>query len=249
VSTTAHPEPWPAQYGRIILPEVASTLDAARDHDAAPPFWLLAHRQTAARGRRGRAWSMPAGNFAATLALQPGGVPADAAQRSFVISVALIDALSTATGRPEAFALKWPNDVLLNGGKVAGILLERSGAGVLLIGVGVNLADAPDPSALEETAVPAACVLEETGKRIAPESFLNLLATGYAELETQFCTEGFLPIREAWLARAARLGGLITARTMRAEITGIFEDVDEQGQLVIRGPRGVQRLAAADIYF
>jgi BirA family biotin operon repressor/biotin-[acetyl-CoA-carboxylase] ligase len=111
------------------------------------PTWICALEQTAARGRRGRAWANPPGNFAASLVLRPEGAPGHAALRSFVAALALRDAF-LAAGAPEAaLSLKWPNDVLLNGGKVAGILLESIGAGgridSLIIGIGVNLAAAP----------------------------------------------------------------------------------------------------------
>ena len=138
---------WPEGYGRRVLDEVDSTLnEAARIAPTlAGPEWLLALRQTAARGRRGRAWSNPEGNFSATLALRLEGAPHQAALRSFVAALALFDACVAVTGRPDGFSLKWPNDVLLNGGKLAGILLESAGAAgsvmPLFIGIGVNLAD------------------------------------------------------------------------------------------------------------
>lgn len=151
---------WPSGYGRRVLNSVDSTLsEAARiAPDLAGPEWLLALEQTAARGRRGRAWAMPVGNFAATLVLPLDEAPGQAALRSFVMSLALRDAFVATTGREDAFALKWPNDVLLHGGKVAGILLESVGSGArvthLAIGVGVNLAAAPDASQVEEGALP-----------------------------------------------------------------------------------------------
>ena len=112
-----------------MLAEVDSTLnEAARRFDTLRgPTWILALHQTAARGRRGRDWRHPAGNFAATFVLPGPLQPATAALRSFVASLALYDAFAAATGRPGSFALKWPNDVLLNGGKVAGMLLETIG--------------------------------------------------------------------------------------------------------------------------
>jgi len=103
--------------------------------------------------------------------------------------------------------LKWPNDVLLNGGKVAGILLESSGAGQgvqhLAIGIGVNLISAPDPALMEAGAVPPVTLLSETGLRVTPETFLDALAPAYARWEATFTTEGFAPLRAAWLAHAA----------------------------------------------
>ena len=105
-------------------------MDLARSYDGAQgfPHWILAARQTQARGRQGRSWLSPAGAFAASLVMQPFCPPAQAAQRSFVAACALRRALSRVV-EPGALAQKWPNYVLLNGGKVAGILLESSGSG------------------------------------------------------------------------------------------------------------------------
>ena len=110
---------WPAGVGREILGELDSTnAEALRRAagGAAGPAWICALRQTAARGRRGRAWAMGAGNFAASLLMRPPGMNGVAlAQRSFVAALGLLDAMVAVTGRPELFALKWPNDVLLGG--------------------------------------------------------------------------------------------------------------------------------------
>jgi len=196
---------------------------------------------------------MPPGNFAASLIFRPEATPAQAALRSFVAALALDQALSLATGCADALTLKWPNDVLLNGGKVAGILLESLGAGGrvdhLIIGFGINLVAAPDPAMLEVGAVPPVSVLSETGVTLTPEDFLTHLATAFAGWEAQFTTHGFAPIRTAWLARAARLGQPITARTPRDATTGIFRDVDETGNLVLDTPQGRRAIAAADVFF
>jgi BirA family biotin operon repressor/biotin-[acetyl-CoA-carboxylase] ligase len=243
---------WPDEYGRIVVPEVGSTLDEAvlRAAEYPAPFWLMAERQTAARGRRGRTWLMPAGNFAATLLLDVPEAPAQAALRSFVMSLALLQVLEALTGPDADIALKWPNDVLLNGGKVAGILLEKPGVSDLLaIGVGVNIAAAPAPYLVEAGALRPVSLIGETGANVAPEAFLDRLAVAYADLETMMRAQGFGPIRERWIARAARLGQTLTARTGRETLTGIFEDVDAEGHLVLRGPGGPRAIAAADIYF
>ena len=122
-SLSADPTAWPEGVARHVLAEVDSTnSEAARlAPQLTQPTWIMAHRQTAARGRRGRAWISPEGNFAATLVMRPGGEPAAAALRSFVAALALADALALVVGPGAVIALKWPNDVLLNGGKVAGI--------------------------------------------------------------------------------------------------------------------------------
>lgn len=246
---------WPEGVARHVLAEVDSTnSEAAR---LAPqltrPAWILARRQTAARGRRGRAWVAPEGNFFATLVMRPAGDPAAAAQRSFVAALALADALAAATGPGPVLTLKWPNDVLMNGGKVAGILLESAGqggrVGHLAIGIGVNLVAAPPIEAVEPGAARPVSVLGETGLRLAPEALLDLLAPAFARWEAQLVTWGFAPVRTAWLARAARLGQRITARTMTETVEGTFETIDEAGALVLRTASGPRAIPAADVYF
>ena len=159
----------------------------------------------------------------------------------------------TVTGRAEPFALKWPNDVLLNGGKVAGILLESigqgGGVGHLCIGIGVNLVAAPPRDAVEAGAVPPVALMPETGARVTAEEFLDALAPSYAHWEAQLTTYGFAPIRTAWLARAAKLGQVITARTGTETITGTFDTIDETGNLVMTTSTGRRAIPAADIFF
>lgn len=246
---------WPEGYGRRVLDEVDSTLsEAARIAPTlAGPEWILARHQTAARGRRGRGWVSPEGNFAATLVLRLQKAPQQAALRSFVAALALFDACVAVTGRPESFSLKWPNDVLLNGAKLAGILLESAGQTgdemLLFVGIGVNLAEAPPAAALEARALRPVSLAGETGVRITPEDFLTELAAAFARYEAQFTALGFAPIREAWLARAARLGQPVTARTGTSETHGTFETVDAGGQLVLMTAAGRVRIPAADVYF
>ena len=246
---------WPEGYGKRVLASVDSTnAEAAR---IAPglvgPEWILALEQTAARGRRGRGWANPAGNFSATLVMHPAETPDKVALRSFVAALALYDALVAATGRAEPFSLKWPNDVLLNGGKLAGILLESAGSGGTLthfaIGIGVNLKHAPDASQVEPGAVRPVSLLSEIGADVSPEELLDLLALAYARFEAQFTTFGFEPIRAAWLDRAARLGEVVTARTARDEVTGTFETVDAAGNLVLSTAKSRVAIPAADIFF
>ncbi|WP_255415116.1 biotin--[acetyl-CoA-carboxylase] ligase [Tropicimonas sp. IMCC34011] len=242
-------------YDTCVLEEVSSTMDAARERagDLTRPLWVLAKRQTGARGRRGRAWRMPEGNFAATLALPLDRPAPEAALRSFTAALALDDALTAITGRPAALSLKWPNDVLLNGGKVAGILLESTAkghlTGLLMIGVGINLAAAPDASEVEEGAVRPVSLVGETGHLVPPEEALTLLGDAFAAREDTLTSEGFAPIRSAWLARAARLGQTIHARTGTETLTGRFEGIDVTGALCLATEEGLITLPAADIHF
>jgi BirA family biotin operon repressor/biotin-[acetyl-CoA-carboxylase] ligase len=213
----------------------------------------MARKQEAGRGRRGRAWTDPPGNFAATLVLRPEGSPADAARLSFVAALAVHDALRAVCGPSLNVALKWPNDVLLNGGKLSGILLESAGAAgqvaTLAIGIGINLAAAPDPAAVENGATRPVSLLGETGLTVTPDDFLDALACQFDDWHRQLRAYGFGPIRNAWLARAAKLGETITARTGTSETTGRFDGIDETGALILTGPRGRHVIPAADIYF
>jgi BirA family transcriptional regulator, biotin operon repressor / biotin---[acetyl-CoA-carboxylase] ligase len=243
---------WPDGVGRVVLDSVTST-NAVAAGMAPGPAWVLGLEQTAGRGRRARAWASPRGNFHASLVMAPTGPASQVALRSFTAALALREALATVTGGPEGLALKWPNDVLCNGGKVAGILLESvsSGAGVahLVIGIGVNLIAAPDMSVIEPGAVRPVTLLGETGKRVTPEAFLDALAPAYAAWEATLCEAGFAPLRAAWLAHATHLGQPIRARTGTATHHGTFEDVDATGALVLMTAEGRQVIAAAEVFF
>lgn len=248
-------EPWPEGVARHVLDTVDSTnaFAARLAPDLSGPAWIMAGLQTAGRGRRGRAWSSPRGNFSATLILRPTERPEIVALRSFAAALALRDACVALTGLPDSFTLKWPNDVLLNGGKLAGILLESLGQGAqvqhLAIGIGVNLIAAPDPALVEPGALRPVSLLAETGLRITPGALLDALAPAYARWEQVFTTQGFAPLRSAWLAHAARLGEPIRARTGQTTRDGIFETVDATGALVMMTAEGRVAIPAAEVFF
>ncbi|OYX44424.1 MAG: biotin--[acetyl-CoA-carboxylase] ligase [Rhodobacterales bacterium 32-67-9] len=251
----ADPVTWPEGVARHVLAEVDSTnSEAARlAPQLTQPTWIMARHQTAARGRRGRPWLFPEGNFAATLVMRPAGDPAAAALRSFVAALALAETLQVISGPGATITLKWPNDVLLNGGKVAGILLESAGQGGtvshLAIGIGVNLVAAPPAEAVEPGAVLPVSLMGETGVRVAPETVLDFLAPAFARWEAQLATYGFGPIRTAWLDRAAKLGQTITARTGSEAIKGRFETIADDGALIIATSQGRRAVPAADVFF
>lgn len=246
---------WPEGVERHLLDSVDSTNAFATRllPGLSGPAWVIAGEQTAGRGRRGRPWSSVRGNFYGSLIFTPGGSPDQAALRSFTAALALYDACVALTGVPEAFALKWPNDVLLNGGKLAGILLESAGAGGqvghLVIGIGVNLISAPPLTSVEPGAVQPVSLWGETGQRVTPELFGRHLAASFAHWEAQFQAGGFAPLREAWLARAARLGEPVRARTGSTERRGIFETIDETGALVLNIDGRRETIPAAEVFF
>lgn len=246
---------WPEGVARHVLDRVDST--NAEAFRLAPsltgPTWIMARRQEAGRGRRGRPWVDPEGNFAATLVLRPQGSASEAARLSFAAALAVQDALHALCGPTLALSLKWPNDVLLNGGKLSGILLESGGSGagvsVLAIGIGVNLARAPEAGQVEPGAVRPVSLAQETGLIVTPDEMLDALAPAFDGWMRQAATFGFAPLRHAWMARAAKLGETITARTGTSEETGRFDGIDETGALILTGPRGRRTIPAADIHF
>ncbi|WOI54884.1 biotin--[acetyl-CoA-carboxylase] ligase [Palleronia sp. LCG004] len=240
---------WPDGYAAITRDSVDST--NAEGFRLIPelerPTWILGLEQTGGRGRRGRGWQTPRGNFSATLMMRPTGTPGWSALRSFMAANALFETLALYVERTR-LSLKWPNDVLLDNGKVAGILLEtttRPNGEVdwLAIGIGVNLAHLPD--GIRDAAFPP--VMLDTAPD--PEDFLLRLAGYYATQESIIEQLGFEPIREKWLRHAARLGEVITARTGDDEVTGTFRSIDEAGHLILDTPDGERRIAAADVYF
>ena len=200
------------------------------------PTWILAHRQTAGVGRMGRAWSSLPGNLHATLAL-PLEDSKSAALRSFLSGLALRDCCVGLAGRSEQFKLKWPNDLLLNRGKLAGILLEclpRPGGALLLIGFGVNLADAPNIVGASDGKRPRpVSFVGETGILITPLDFLRNLSRSYAKREHQLQEQGFSPLRAAWMSCAEGLGEHVTVQLPDRRLHGLFETIDEVGNAII----------------
>jgi len=247
------PAPWPAGVGLRRCGVIDSTnAEAARlaAAGAPAPVWILAEAQSAGRGRRGRGWQSPPGNFAATLLLRPDMPPAQAALMSFVAATSLRAALAGAG--VAGLSLKWPNDVLLGGRKLCGILLESAGSGAgvhhLAVGIGVNLIAAPPPEALDAGALPATSLIAETGIALAPEALLARLAPEMAARAETLGREGFAPIRAEWLAHAAGLGAPIRARTARTTETGRFETIDATGALILDTARGPIALSAAEVF-
>ena len=242
----------PAGYAVASFDEIDSTNEEARRRAALGergPMWIWAKRQTAGRGRRGRAWESPEGNLMATLLIAPGVSAPEAARLSFVAALAVHDFVTACAPRA-VVRVKWPNDVLIDGKKVAGILLESSGdAGVdalpwLAIGIGVNLIHPPTEAQYPATTVGA------HGPAPSPAEALAELAEAW---ETRFRTwrvSGFAAIREAWLAVAAGLGQPIDVRLPRETLHGRFETLMTDGALSLLLPDGSRRaITAGEVFF
>ena len=236
---------WPAGYRRKDYAELDSTNEEARRLAEAGehgPLWISAAQQTSGRGRRGRAWDMAEGNLAATLLLRPEAAPAVTGQLSFAAALSAAEMVQH-FAPAAAITVKWPNDVLAEGRKIAGILLE-GGTGWLAIGIGVNLAHHPEGTAFPATSLP------QLG--IAPPSCdqaLGLLAARFAHWYDAWMEKGFETLRAAWLKRASGLGAPITARLPNETRQGVFEGIDASGALLLKEGTGVRAIAAGEVFF
>jgi BirA family transcriptional regulator, biotin operon repressor / biotin---[acetyl-CoA-carboxylase] ligase len=209
---------------------------------AADGLWVRAERQLGGRGRRGRSWTSEAGNlFATTLCRpQPGEGPPQ--QLSFVASLALDHALQWWVPA-ERLGLKWPNDVLLDGVKCCGILLEGID-GATIIGIGVNLLHHPQGTERPATSLAAAGIHPPTAGEFAAR-----LRDCFAACRAQWRDEGFGTIRERWLGRAAGKGGLLAARLGHETLTGRFDDLAADGALQLRLVDGsVRAIHAGEVF-
>ncbi len=225
----------------------AEALTLARGGDRGP-LWIVAREQTAGRGRRGNAWVSPPGNLYATLLLTDPAPTECAPQLSFVAVLALYDAIAAcAPALEKTLALKWPNDLLCGGAKLAGILIEGEGTGKALavaIGIGVNCISHP-----AQTPYPATDLKGEGAPVDAATLFEALTATLAQRLAAWRRGSGFAEIRADWIARAAGMGGDMRARLPDREIIGRGEGLDVHGRLLLRLSDGsVQAIAAGDVF-
>lgn len=213
------------------------------------PLWIVAGEQSMGRGRAGRRWRSPKGNLYASLLLKLNISAGAATGLSFVAALAAYDAI--ASGLPpeqlNGLRLKWPNDVLLGGAKIAGILIEslngQNGSELAaIIGIGINVSSAPSDTERPVAALglePSACASLFEALRVSFENWLIRWDEG----------SGFAAIREMWLARAHRLGEPVSVNLNGSSIRGRFCDVDERGALQLETAPGVViTISAGDIH-
>jgi BirA family biotin operon repressor/biotin-[acetyl-CoA-carboxylase] ligase len=230
---------------------LGSTNDEAKAlaRAGAPEGTLVwADEQTAGRGRRGRVWLSPPGNLYLSLVLRPDGAPPRAAQLSFVAAVGLGDALTALVGPAVRLRYKWPNDLLADDRKLAGILLESENASsdrvdFVVVGIGVNIVVAPD-----NVEYPATSLAAEGIAGVTPPLVLGAFARHFDTWARRWRTDGFAPVRAAWLARASGLGDKVRVRLERTTFCGRFLDLDADGALVLEGSEGRRRIAAGVVF-
>ncbi len=243
----------PPAYRLVVRDEVGSTNDEARmlaEAGAEDGTLVWARSQRAGRGRRGRSWHSPPGNLYLSLVLRPDCTAAEAAQLSFVAALGAAGAIGAVAPPLTEIAYKWPNDILVNDRKVAGILLESSITGSndldwLVLGMGMNLAAAPD-----DAAFPATSLRAEGCGEIAPEVMLEQFARHLLAWINRWLDDGFAPVRAAWMRDAKGLGETISVALGAETLVGRFVEIDGSGALVLEDAAGARRLiSAGDVYF
>lgn len=250
----------PAPFTLIEMGTVGSTNEEAKilarqGEENAPEGTLIwAQEQTAGKGRSGRDWVSPKGNFHASLILRPECGLGEAPQLSFVAGLALFDAIGSVAEAGHQVALKWPNDVLLSDRKVGGILIESEGGtsseppDFVVVGTGVNLIHAPDPSQLGETGFPATSLALE-GVEVGAGQFLEAYSKSFLSWVRIWAEEGFEKIRRNWLYRSHGKGKDVFVQMNGTQLNGTFEDLDIDGALIVKTADGTERVLAGDVFF
>ncbi|HUZ75095.1 MAG TPA: biotin--[acetyl-CoA-carboxylase] ligase [Stellaceae bacterium] len=240
----------PPFYRLLCFERIDSTNDEAKRLAAAAAAegtLVWAEAQSAGRGRRGRAWLSPPGNLYVSLLLRPRCGAGEAAQLGFAAAIAVAETCASFLPAAAAVRLKWPNDVLVGGRKIAGILLEsssdaRGGLDFLVLGIGVNLAAHPEAAEFPATSLAA------LGATVTPAAMLVPLAERLLAWYETWRGTGFAAVRAAWLDRAEGLGAPIRVRLASSELNGRFAGLDESGILLLDGAGGRRRIAAAEIF-
>ena len=227
-----------------VVPETGSTnadMLALAAAGAAEGSWLRAERQTAGKGRQGRAWESPVGNFygSTLVRLRPTDPPAPTL--ALVTVVALEEAVQVFL--PTGATIKWPNDLLIDGAKLSGVLLERAGDAVV-VGIGVNLAHHPVLPDRPATS------LAVQGVVVDAATFADVLAESFARWLSRWRGEGLDPVRQRWLDRAHPPGTALTARlTDGISHEGLFDGLTGDGALILRLADGSRHVIhAGDVF-
>jgi BirA family biotin operon repressor/biotin-[acetyl-CoA-carboxylase] ligase len=239
----------------LVFDTLDSTNTEARrraEAGQASPLWLMARRQSAGRGRRGRTWEGGEGNLYATLLLTLDKPPIEAAQLAFVAALAVAD-LAAAYIPAGMAGLKWPNDLLIEGRKAAGVLIEsgpaHAGGRWAAVGIGVNLAWFPQDVDRPATAL-VAHLRHDIPRAPTPDEAIERLSAAFDARLSRWLDQGFEPTREAWLGLAIGMGGDCRAQLPAETVFGAAEGLDADGALLLRLPDGgLRRITAGDVFF
>jgi BirA family biotin operon repressor/biotin-[acetyl-CoA-carboxylase] ligase len=237
-------QPWRLE----VFDALGSTSDACIERaraGEAEGLAILAHRQTAGRGSRGRHWQSPPGNLNFSVLLRPGLPASDASIFPLLTGVAVADAICAFLPEAAAPMLKWPNDVLLNGGKLAGILIDAAPQGSnldwLVIGVGINLLHAPEIPGRRTT------TLKAHGGEATAEAAAQMLLNYLDFWLDAFSVNGAAGILDAWQQRAHRIGTELAVRCAGATVTGRYAGLSAKGELLLNVENRIERFQTGEI--
>ena len=248
IAVTGRAPSLPPAFRLVALERAGSTNDEARrlaGEGAQDGTLVWARAQTGGRGRLGRAWDSPEGNLYCSAVLRPEIPLARAPELGFVAALGVGGMVGALAPPLSDIRYKWPNDVLLNDGKVAGILLESALApdgalDFLVLGVGVNLRSHP-----RETSFPATSLMAEGAEAAEVETALESFARHLLHWADRWLDEGFAAVRKAWLARAWRLNEALDVKLGDGDVSGRFAGLAEDGALILALADGSSRVIAA----
>ena len=206
--------------------------------------WAL--EQSAGRGRFDRVWTSPPGNLYCSFLSVWDGAVADAAKSGFAAGLAVRDTVAEFAPKDCEVTLKWPNDILINGAKAGGILLESRAQGGrvwLIVGIGLNLASHPEGTPYPATSLAAA------GAEVAPGETLASLCRHFQDWRGRWRREGFEVLRAAWLDAAAGLGGSLAVDLGDETVTGVFSGLGADGALILETASGSRSISVGDVFF
>ena len=242
------------EYRLVELDEIDSTNEQAKSlaiAGAEEGTLVWAQRQTAGRGRRGREWTSRQGNLFTSLVIRPYCAPLEAAQFTFAAALAVRDMVADHLESDVGVACKWPNDVLVEGRKISGILLESSTAGKgnvewLVLGVGINLRHHPAIEGVH----PSTSLKDEGAGDISPALALEQFTRAFSRRWQAWREGGFQPIHTAWLEHAFGLGESARIKLEGGEYSGRFIGIDECGALRLKAKGcGEKLFSAGDVIF
>lgn len=224
--------------------ELQSTNDTALEyaHNTKENLVIKAEKQTHGRGRRGRSWSGCEGNLFFSLLLEFDiknlGILVIIASYSLLQSIKQLKAKTNV-------CLKWPNDVLINGAKVSGILLEKAEGNYIVVGIGVNVAQSPKD---KEILYPTVS-LKEAGIDISCDDFLKLYLKNFTDNINLYDASKNDQLRELWIANAKGIGKKITVEQSNETLSGIFQGIDENACLILENDGKVRKILAGDVFY
>lgn len=238
--------PWFSLHFHERLGSTSDEAKAMAENGAPDGTVVVAREQTAGRGRLNRVWFSPPGNLYMSVILRPAVAPPRAAEFGFVGAVAVAEAVESCLPGAATTRLKWPNDVLVDGAKVGGVLLESrlDGQDVrwMVLGVGLNVLQGPENTPYPATSLNRAGALGQTA-----ETMLPLLLRRLSAWRELWRRRGFAPVRAEWLRRGHAWGEVMEVRTGASPVRGRFAGLDDDGALLLETPGGGQRITAGEV--